>query len=426
MSDFQNDKVKVTVKENPNCVVNLVINVAPSLISQAYSQALKAVKKETKIPGFRDGKAPDSMVAQRYPEQVQRQLKDEVANLGFYEAMQLVKIYPYDRETIRNVKVENVSKENGATLSIEYQTFPKTPSVNAKDLKLNKVIPEQVDDEKIDIEIENLRLKESKWSTISDRPVQEGDFVMVDLVGITDKGHFPLMSDRVFMVDKKFAPEWLYPSVIGKNTGDEVDTVIINTDPDTKAEKPSNTAKYTLKEIAVAERPELDDEFAKRHQLESVGELREQIKAYLKKQAEAIAHANEIDQLHQLILDKYSFPLPTRAVEIARNGLVENRIKALKERGIQDTQIEKARKQIALEMTPLAEESVKLFFILEQVLKDQNITFSQEDLKHLDIQNFIEVQKRITKMATLDVQKAALPEMIRIRKADEYLLSNAG
>src|SRR5262249_7600353 len=154
------------------------------------------------------------------------------------------------------------------------------------DLKLHPVKLQEVTQKHIDETIENIRLHHAEWETISDRPVQEGDFVNLDIDAIEEPG-FNICKDTSFEVKEGKMGAWMRKLIIGLNVNESAEGISEKEKTNTETEceecvhnleaqdfKPTH-CRLTVKTIKKAILPALDEALAKKVGCDSVEQLRE-------------------------------------------------------------------------------------------------------------------------------------------------------
>ncbi len=198
----QNDKVRFTVHHKPSCIVEFDIEGLEPLVKSAHKKAIRVIAKEVSLPGFRKGKAPDEMILKNFPQEVDKEWQQEIANIAFQECHKLSTIPVLHRDAKITYKMKSHSP-SGALLVLSFETEPKIPHVDPKLIQLKPVKRPEVSDDKIEETIRQVQLFFAQWHHVKDRPVQEGDFVLLDVDVIEETPATPLFSHTRFEVDRK-------------------------------------------------------------------------------------------------------------------------------------------------------------------------------------------------------------------------------
>ena len=186
---FENENIQVSLKKEPGCKISLDVFVTPESTKATYKKAVDAIRKEVSVPGFRKGKAPDSMILQNYQKHVEKEWKDLLLNNSLDEAIRLIKIFPFNNRSVKAASIKSSSQQDGSKLYFEYEASPEIPDVAPETLSIATVPLNSITDKDVENAVEELSLKSAEWSDVTDRPAQEGDFVLIDIDDIGDVGN---------------------------------------------------------------------------------------------------------------------------------------------------------------------------------------------------------------------------------------------
>ncbi len=358
-SEIKDRYFSVKVNRGPGCHVALEVAITKEGVLEAYEEAIKAIRKEVSMPGFRKGKAPQSMIVDRFAKAIEKEWKEIVTKNGFYGAINLAKLEPFSEKSIKKVQLKNCSKEEGATLSIEYVTFPKIPEIDPSQITLEKIEKSGITEEKIDAEMENVRSYFGTFEPVEDRPSQDGDFVTIDLEIIEEDSPMTIAQDERFELSKEKMVDWLYPLIIGIAPSEQKEGMAKMREDSKELKK----CRVTLKKIEKKILPPFDDELAKKIGLTAIDELRPKLKERLEEQAKVNWKAQMRERLKHALPDSHIFDLPS--------GLVEAEIKHRQEIGREGSN-EELRKE--------AEDALRLHFLLREYAKKEKIEVTQEEI----------------------------------------------
>jgi trigger factor len=315
--EFSNDLVQFKVHKKPSCRIEFEVSASKSLAEQARMKAIKNIAKDVTLPGFRKGKAPDALILKNYPNDVDKKWQECIADKAFQECENLAKIPLLSRETRVSFSMKAHSLE-GAELLLSFETEPVIPSVDPAQYQPVDVERPKVDSEKVDETIRQILFFFAEWTSIKDRPVQEGDFVTLDVDIIESTPHTPLFAGTRFEVTDKSMAKWMKDLVLGKKILESVEGVSVP-DADLKQEekeafKPQKV-RIVIKSIDQAKLPEVNEEFLKKLGVGSQEELKANIEKLLNKQADAHVKEKQREHVNEFLLTQYPFDLPTTLIE---------------------------------------------------------------------------------------------------------------
>ena len=379
--------MKYTSKAAEKSTVKFTIKFDAEEWKAAQQKAYLKTRARFAINGFRKGKAPKNVIENVYGKGV---FYDEALNTMFAENYPTVVAKTADKYTIvgdPDVTVEKLDDE-GVTLVAIAPVKPEVKISNYKGMKIQK-FEYTVKDEEVDAEIARVQDRNARKVEVTDRAAQNGDIVNIDFVGTVDGVKFDGGEAEGFdltLGSGQFIPGF-EDQVVGMNVGDKKDVNVTfpeNYQAEALKGKPAVFA-VTLNKIQGKELPEVTDEFIK----EATGS--ETIEAYKAKTRERLqqqADRRANDQTENSILDAIAanaeVEIPQAMIEREIDGLVQKFEYQLMYQGLklQDyldfLKITNAdfRKNYAEQ----AEKNVKSQLIISQLIKDEKIEATEEEV----------------------------------------------
>ncbi len=428
MKTFENEAFFVEATEEAGCRLSLKVEVRPEASKKAYRKAVKTVNKQISIPGFRKGRAPDATVISRYGSYVEQEWKENLVNDAYRAALDLTKIYPFNKESIQRPKVESCSQEEGAIVTLSYEHYPNLPEINFSELSIPQIEKEPVTDERVEEIVEEVKRSNADWEEVAERAVQQGDFVDVTIDAIDTDPPKPIVKDRRFEVDEKRMAPWLVKLLIGmkvSETAEGLSEIDEKADEETKKNFKPTKVRVTLQAIKKIILPELTEELAKKVGAESVEDMKQKIRTNLEKEAEDIQHGKQTEALEKALLEKYTFDMPTSLVEAERIERIRSRLEELKNQGISDEEIKAREKEIEVGVAKEIDEVLRLYFLEKQIAKQGNITLSNQELNNELIRQINQNPYLYGRDMDQETSKAMVNRMaasLMQRKAKDYAL----
>ncbi len=428
---FQNEDVAVQVHRKPASRVEFEIHVSAGIAQAAYKEAIKEVAKEVSLPGFRKGKAPDHLIKKNHPQQIDQRWQELIASRAMKEGEKLTKITPLSRNSRVSFSMKNHNLQEGADLTISFESEPLVPNINPKDLELTKVERPIVDDSKIEETIRQVLFFFAKWETIQNRAVEKGDFVLLDVEDLeTGIPQTVFSATRFEVADGKMA-KWMLDLVVGKHTGETSDGISLADDDASDEEKAAflpKKVRVCIRAIECAELPALDDAFAKQVGVDNIVELRERISHLLNRQADSHVQEKLREQISEQLLTKYPLDLPYTLVERE----TEFRMRHL----LQDSEFqkhwaslsEKERQKTVMSIFEQSQKAVRMYYLCRKIAEEAKISVSPKDLP-VPPENALEVLLQPSSTfqygKETEVQQAEAFSRLLLEKAEDYLIANA-
>ncbi|GAB4192919.1 MAG: trigger factor [Simkaniaceae bacterium] len=426
--EFSNENLSLTVEKKPHCLIEYHVKVGPDLAIKSYKNAVKKISKEVTIPGFRKGKAPEEIIRKKYKDTLDQKWQKELADMTFKECQSLTKIPLLGPDAPVSFKMHEHS-QGGANMDFSFETEPEVPEIDYKSISLEKPEKQEVTDQKVDDTIRQIRLFYADWQKILDRPVQDGDFVLLDVTVTEEDPPRAIFNNTRFEVNPEKMAKWMYDLVLGQTVGQALEGV---SQPDEKAseeEKEKLQPKKVLvviKAIEHAKLPELNDEFAARVGASGVEEMKKKLRELLEKQAEEDVRQKQREELSRKLIDICDFDLPQSLI----NKETSYRLRSLMQNQsfLQDwrNKTEEERKREQEKIQKEAENAVRLFYISKKVVSDANIKITQEELRP-QVSTPLEamfVDPSLFQFEQKSEEEQALTlSRVMLAKAEDYLIS---
>lgn len=389
-STFQNDSLQINLKREPGCKILLDVVVSPEATKASYQKAIANIRKDVSVPGFRKGKAPEAMILQNHEKHVENEWKDLLLNTTLDEAIKLVKIFPFNRNSVKAASIKSASKQDGSKLSFEYEAAPEVPVISPETLSIPTVPLKTVTQKDIDDAIEDLSLQSAEWSDVTDRPAKDGDFVMIDIDDIGENAK-NICTNSLFAVKKGKMGDWMRKLIVGMKSGESAEAMSEKEDEDCKACEDGShdhshpdfiptLCRITLHTIRHAKPHALDDDLAKKYGAANYPELLERVKASLEKRASDEQKDDQRRFMEHALLKNYHFDMPGSLVQGELKAVKKTIIDSLRAEGVEESKIAAEAKKIEEEAAVKYDRDFRLYFLTQKYAREQNIQVNQDDV----------------------------------------------
>ena len=357
--------------------------VVPSADLQARRDArLAEVAKTIKLPGFRPGKVPASLVKQRYSDSVNAELLEEVINDATTKLFAEQNVRP-----AMQPKVEVVSAiEDGKDLEfkVETEVLPEIEVPDLSGLKLTR-LGAKVSEETVEKALNDVARRSRKFETIEeDRAAAQGDVVCVDFVGKLDGT--PFDGGTADDVNVEIGGEGFIPGFAeqmeGMKAGEE--RVINVTFPaDYQAEELAGKAvtfDIKAKSLKKAVDPAIDDELAKTIGFENLEQIRKIITEQAEGEYQQLSRLRIKRDLLDALSEKTDFEAPSSMVDAEFNQIWARVEEDRKAGRLDEEDAGKDEETLKADYRRIAERRVKLGLLLAEIGRKQEIQVSREEL----------------------------------------------
>jgi trigger factor len=407
----------------------ITLSLPAEVLQSEVDARLKKLARTVKADGFRPGKVPMNVVAQRYGYSVQYEVVNDKLGEAFAQAAQ---------ETgLRVAGQPRIAEKEGGPVEGQLQfdaTFEVYPEVKIADLSAAEVerVSAEVNDAAIDRTIEILRTQRSTFAQRpASEPAAEGDRVTIDFEGKIDGVPFDggKAEGFQFQVGKGQMLEAFEKAVRGMKTGESKTFPLKFPDDYHGQDVAGKEADFlvTLKKVEGQNLPELDADFIKGLGLAdgSVEALRADIKRNLEREVKFRVLARNKAGAMEALLKSVDFDLPQSLVAAETDRLVEGARADLKARGIKDAD----KAPIPAEMfKPQAERRVRLGLTVAELVKLNNLQAKPEQLQaHIEeLSQSYEQPAQVVAWYMSDRQRMAEVEAVVIEgNVAEFILSKA-
>lgn len=306
--------MQVTKEELNVCTLKLQVVCSPDDMSAGFDRALKQFAKRVKVPGFRPGLAPRSLVEQAVPPQdLMNAAADEVIRTTLQAALKEHEITPSDGPV---VELKSFDRDKG---ECEYSAkVPLAPVVDLGEYHGLEAERPSVDvaDEEVDSQLEELRQRSAKREAITDRGAAEGDIAVVNLKADGETG-----DGRTFMmiVGKTFPAldQALAGMVAEEMKSLDLDFPMEFQESDWAGKKLH--CQLTVRSINGVRLPPMDDEFAKSMKSKDLEELRKRLLEHMQAAKQNMAQDYVNEQLLNSLVSKSTVHVPDTMWEAVAN-----------------------------------------------------------------------------------------------------------
>lgn len=369
---------------NPECTRELVIDVPAEDVSKAYRRVAANYRKYAKFPGFRPGKAPESVVRRRFAGEIRKEVIDSLLPERFNQAVNELGVRPVGQPQVTELTVEE-----GAPLHVKaaFEYLPDFSMEGYQDVSVPKP-PADVTDEEFQHEVDRLRDSRATVEPVEeDRALADGDWAQISYKGqVEGEEAAPIEGeDSLVEIGGKETVQAFSDALRGAKPGQELKAeVVYPADYDPKLAGKTVSYEVTVKAIKKRTVPELNDEFAKEiGEYENYAELETSVRDHLQNRKRRGVENETKERLFGALAERFQFPVPESLVQDQIDARLERGLRALAAQGMNPEQMRKmdfGRLRGAQRESALGE--VKASILLDRIAQAENITVSDEEMDH--------------------------------------------
>ncbi len=369
---------------NPDCTRELVLDIPAEDVSKAFRNVTRNYQRYARIPGFRSGKVPETVVKRKYSAEIRKDVIDRLLPERFNLAVRELGVSPVGQPQVTELTIDD-----GQPLHVKavFEFVPAFSIDGYKDVTVPKP-PFEVTEEEFGHEMGQLRESRATVEPMEEgRPLKNGDWAEIAYTGKIEgqEDAAPLASDDALVeVGGKDTVEAFTAALRGASAGQT-----LHVSAGYPAEYPEQnlagkTVDYVIDVKAIKKRtvPELNDDFARElGEYDSLSELENRVREHLQNRKRRSVEGETKDKLMQALIERFPFPVPESLVQEQVDARLERGLRALAAQGMQTEQMRKldfGRLRAAQRDSAVAE--VKASLLLARIAHEENVEVTDEEV----------------------------------------------
>jgi trigger factor len=405
----QTDEVAITTEEpgghdheghshavatlNPDCTREVEIEVPAEEVTRNFQAVTKRYKKMARIPGFRSGKVPESLIRGRFAEQIRQDVMEAVLPEHFRTAIAAQQLKP-----ISQPQVTKIELEDGKPLHFKaaFEVLPDFSIDGYKDVKVEKPSTELTEAE-VDAELARIRDSRSTMEPVTDeRPLAEGDFAQITFTGIVQPAEGEATPDEL---QQPITGQDVMVQVGGPNTLDSFNAALrgatvgqqlkfeVSYPPDFgERQLAGKKVAYDLEVKGIKKKiePEMNDEFARElGKYESLEDFTSQLREHLARDKQRHLQNETTNRLLDALVTRFEFPVPESLVQQQIDARLDRGLRALASQGMRTEDMRNLDfDRLRAAQRPSATAEVKGSMLLDRIADAEDVTVPEEDVEN--------------------------------------------
>lgn len=377
--------MKATLISKENNRAKFTMDFTAEEFEAAVIKAYQDSKDKFNIDGFRKGKAPRSIIEKHFGEGVF--FEDAINNL--FQTAYPEALNELDLEVIDSPQADfsEIGKGKPLTVTIDVAVYPVVEVKDYKGIEVEQVDPE-VTEEDVDRDIEAMRKRNSRM-VVADRPVENGDTVILDYAGFIGDEQFQggtAENQELKIGSGMFIPGF-EEQLIGVKAGESKDVVVTFPEEYQAKELAGKEATFKCKvhEVKFEELPELDDEFAKDvSEFDTLAELRDDARARILESVKLQCENEAKDKVIAQVYENNKIEAPATMVADEMDRMIQELEQQMRYQGLNIQQYLQftgsTLDDFRNEIKPEAEKRVATRIVLRSIGDVENVEVTDEDL----------------------------------------------
>lgn len=416
--------------EADTCKKEVVIEIPLEVVQRESENVTAQYARQARLPGFRPGHAPPSLVRRRFREKIRSEVVQSLLPKFFQNVVKDQKLSVVGRPHFEELKFE---EDQPLTCKATFEVYPEIELKNYKGLQVEEE-PGTVTEAEIDEALEELRERAATFEVVSDRPAEDDDYVIVSYQGrdLKDPRADPIeVRDGVAHLGGQGTVAAFTENLRGSKAGEEREFDVSYRDDYPQKSLAGKIMSYHVEVQSIKKKvlPAIDDELAKTlSEFTSLQELRGKLRGDLEKRRQRQVENAAKRKLIEELLKTHEFPVPEALVEVQLDRKVENTVTQLMARGIDSRSTEIDWRKAREEMRPEAEKEVRAFMILEKIAEAEKIEVSEGEVDEVIREVAQEGRETAAALKTRLTREGGLDKLQssrRNQKALDFIYRNA-
>jgi len=381
----------------------IAVEIPVEEVNRETASLIQKYQKLARIPGFRRGHVPASIIRQRFSEDLKSDVVEALVPRYFRKEADKQGLIPVSQPQVTDLQLKD---NEPLRFKASFEVMPEIKVEGYKELRAEKT-EVTVTDEEVEQSLNSLREQHATFTSVEGRALADGDYAQVSLDGKPKDGEDkPVHMDEVLVeiAGKNTMPEFT-ENLRGASPGDERIFEVTYAADATEQRLAGKTFTYTVKVQSIKHKtlPELDGQFATQlGEFKTLDEVRQRIREGMESERKHAAEHEAKDKLVAELVKRSEFEVPEALVDRQIDVRLERGLRALAAQGMKAEDIKKMDlNRLRVGQREQALQEVKASLVLDKIAEEEKIEVSDE-----------EINREIDALAT---QSKQTPEAIRAR-----------
>lgn len=358
------------------------VEIPAAEVNRETETLIQKYQKVARLPGFRRGHVPASVIRQRFSEDIKSDVVDVLVPRYFRKEADKLGLIPVSQPRVTDLRVQ---VGEPLRFKASFEVLPAIPVEGYKQLRADKPTI-SVTDEEVEQSLSSLREQHATFTSVEGRPLADGDFAQVSLDGKPKDGEGnPVHMDEILVEigGKNTMPEFT-EHLRGASAGEERSFDVTYPADSSDKRLAGKTLTYTVKVQSIKQKglPELNDQFAKElGEFTSLEDVRSRIREGMEAERKHTAEREAKDKLVAELVKRNQFEVPEALVERQVDIRLERGLRALAAQGMKPEDIKKMDlNRLRAGQSEQALQEVKASLLLDKIAEEEKIEVSDQEI----------------------------------------------
>jgi len=361
------------------CKHALEITVPLAEVDKETERAAAQIQGKARLPGFRPGKAPLSIVKTRFAGDIRQEVLDALVPRFLQAAVEQDNLHLVGRPAISDV---HFHAGEPLRFKAEFEVAPTFELGEYRGVTITYNEP-VVTDADIDERLEQIRDQKAQYVNEDPRPLADGDYAVVSLESLEGVAEKVSQDELMLKIGDEATMKEFSESLRGASPEESREFDVTYPEDYDRPALAGKTVKFRalVKAVRRKDLPELNDEFAKDlGDFKTLEELKETIRKSIFQEREHRAKEEAKQQLIDKLVDTHDFPVPDAYVDRQIQINVESQLRSLAAQGVDPAQIKLDWEKVRESQKDRAIRDVKASLILDKVGEREAVAPTQEEV----------------------------------------------
>ena len=366
------------------CTREIEVEVPAEVVTRETGVVIERFQKHARLPGFRKGKVPASVVRQRFPEDIRSEVVEALVPRYFRQEVEKRGLQPVSQPRVSDL---HVADGEPLRFKATFEIMPEVQVSGYEELRA-EIADTSVSDQEVEDALGRLREQHASFNAVDDRELRDGDFAQASLVGTPESAEGkPVTMDEVLIeIGGANTVRDFSDNLRGARPGEErrFDVSYPQDFSDQRLAGKKLAYAITVKAIKQKVLPDLNDDFAKEAgDFQSLDELRNKIREQLESEKKHTAEHAAKDKLVEELVRRNDFVVPDALVDRQVDVRLERGLRALAAQGMRAEDMKKMDfSRLRAGQREAALREVKASLILEKIADQEMIEVTDEEVSH--------------------------------------------
>ena len=362
------------------CRHSLEISIPVNEVEGEVTRVTTDVQKRVRLPGFRPGKAPSSLVRKQFAGDIRQKVLESLIPKYLQQQFEAENL-----NVVGTPDIKDVHFHEGEPLrfTAEFDVVPEIELNDYKDVEVPYHDPD-VTDEDVQKRIEEIQEQKATYINIDPRPLEKGDYAVVAMESLSGVEGEPVKQDEMVLeIGGADTFEAFTDNLTDLSPGDEKEFEVSYPAEYGAARLAGKTVRFhaTVKGIRKKELPELNDEFAQDlGDYRTLDELREAIRKAMFAQRQHDAQDEAKNKIVDNLVDAHEFPVPETYVERQIRNRVEQTLRAMATEGVDPRSLQLDWEKVKESQREKAVREVKASLLLSKIADRESIGVTRDEV----------------------------------------------